>query len=258
MKYLIIAIINFIYGLILLLNITQDTIGAVLIFFIGATLLIIGLVGLGFWFWNFIVSIKEKPTTSNIALQSWWQIAKGIDVLLILGILFRSFILQPFMVEGNSMETNFHDKEYLLVNQISYRFSPPKRGDVIIFKYPKNPKEDYIKRIIGLPNEKVLISQGRVYINGQLLNEKYLLIREKVSVNNESNELEKQLSANEYFVMGDNRPHSSDSREWGPVPKENIIGKAWFVVFPFNYAEFVPKYENSQLFSYIRVKQSLV
>ncbi len=233
-KYLIVALLNAVYGIVLLFSITRDTPGLVLILFIGLTLAILGLIGLGFWFWG-IVDVKEGPKKADVALKNWWQIAKGIDVLLIIGLLFRFFVLQPFVVEGNSMEPNYHNNEYLLVNQVTYRLRAPERGETIIFRYPKDPSEDFIKRIVGLPGEKVTIANSRVLINNQPLDEKYINSSEGSQNVSSGERLEITLSNTEYFVMGDNRNHSSDSRDWGPLDRKYIIGRAWLDVYPFKY-----------------------
>jgi len=235
MFYLIIALINAVYGIMLLISIGPDTPGLLLISFVGVILTILGLVGLGLWLWDMIAKLKEEPKRAELALKNWWQIARGIDALLIIGLLFRFFVLQPFIVDGNSMEPNFHDKEYLLVNQMTYRLRPPQRGEVIIFRYPKDPREDFIKRIIGLPGEKVEINNGQIFINGRLLSEKYLNLAEDGSGSASGENLQIVLGNNEYFVMGDNRNHSSDSREWGPLARNFIIGRAWLNVYPFRY-----------------------
>ena len=234
MKYLIVALINAIYGIMLFLSISRDTPGLFLIISIASIITILGLVGFGLWLYDFITSVKEEKKESTL-LKSWWQIAKGIDILLILGLLFRAFVLQPFMVDGNSMEPNFHDQEYLLVNQMTYRLRTPERGETIIFQFPKNPSEDYIKRIIGLPGETVEITEGKILINNQLLAESYLSEDEQTIANGGLTDFKEQLGLDEYFVMGDNRGHSSDSREWGAVPRKNIIGRAWLVVYPWQY-----------------------
>src|SRR3990167_6819782 len=137
MKYLIVALINAILGLIILFQLTVDTPGFILFFFIGSVIALLGLIGLGLWFWDFWTSIKEGPGKKS-ALKNWLQVAKGIDFLLVLGLVFRAFVLQPFVVDGNSMEPNFHNQEYLLVNMLTYRVRAPQRGDVIIFQSPKN------------------------------------------------------------------------------------------------------------------------
>jgi signal peptidase I len=148
----------------------------------------------------------------------------------------RYFLFQPFFVRGASMEPNFEDGEYLIVNEISYRFHEPGRGDVVIFRYPKDPSQYYIKRVIGLPNEVVRIEEGRVMIvnsenpKGFVLDEPYLSEGNKYTFGN----LEMNLDENDYFVLGDNRSASSDSRSWGPVPRHYIIGWAWVRAWPFN------------------------
>lgn len=152
------------------------------------------------------------------------------------------FLFQPHQVQGNSMLPNFHDQEYLLTDKISYKIGEPKRGDVVIFKAPKNEEYDYIKRIIGLPGESVGLLGGKIYLNGIPLKENYL--PSELATNGESFLKEGQtvpVAPDNYFVLGDNRPHSSDSRDWGPVPKQNIIGKAWWRYFPVKVFGKIPK-----------------
>lgn len=145
------------------------------------------------------------------------------------------FLVQPHEIKGNSMEPNFHNNEYILTDKISYRFSEPKRGDVIIFKAPKNPDIDYIKRIIALPEERVKIQNGLVYINGKILKEPYLKDTTNLFPGSFIQEgIEITVSSGEYFAMGDNRPHSSDSREFGPIPAKLIIGRALFRYWPIS------------------------
>ena len=160
-----------------------------------------------------------------------FNIFKGIIALFIVAILIRVFILQPFIVDGPSMEPNYFNKEYLLVDKISPRFKGYQRGDVIVFKYPKNQNLDFIKRIIGLPGETVKITQNKVKIinsqfpEGIILNENYLAPDAATIA---TNDFSITLSLNEYLVLGDNRSNSLDSRDFGPVDKNLIIGKAWF------------------------------
>lgn len=144
------------------------------------------------------------------------------------------------------MEPNFHDHEYLIVNEIKYRFSDPERGDVIVFKYPRNPQEYFIKRVIGLPGEKIQVKDGGVYIynsenpQGAVLEEPYLpdglktygLSKEAVS-----------LGDDEYFVLGDNRNSSKDSRSFGPVKRSFIVGRVLLRGWPFNKAGFFEEIE---------------
>ena len=234
MKYLIIALINIVYGILLLATLKQDTAGLYLVMFIGVVLTGLGLVGLILWLWKTFYTSKSADQT--VALKNWFQIAKSVDILLILGLLFRSFILQPFLVEGNSMEPNFHNQEFLMVDRISHKLTPPKRGEVIIFRFPKNTSEDYIKRIIGLPGENIKIENSQVFVNDIPLTENYLPINTQTNTASDvQNTFSLTLNQNEYFVLGDNRNNSSDSRDWGTVPKTNIIGRAWFAVYPLEY-----------------------
>jgi signal peptidase I len=236
MKYLLIAIINIIYGVLMLLTLDSSTPGFTIVLSIGGILTIIGLVGFVLWLRMVITSVKDTPQ-ENSAMLSWWGLVKSFDVVLIIGLLFRAFILQPYIVDGSSMETNFHDKEILVIDKITDRFHDFRRGDVVVFQAPKTPSEDYIKRVIAFPGETVIIENGKVYVNGFLLDEPYLpkgtltLTDEKV--------FRFTLEPNQYFVMGDNRNNSSDSREWGAVPRVNLIGRAWIIVSPWNSKGFV-------------------
>ncbi len=148
-------------------------------------------------------------------------------ILLTLVIFFMiRFAVENFRIEGYSMEPNFHDGQFLLVNKIAYKIGHPARGDVIIFHFPLNETKNYIKRVIGLPGETVQIKAGRVYINGVLMQEQFPFEHAEYDYG------PKTLSADEYFVLGDNRPESSDSHYWGPVPTRDIVGKAWVSYWP--------------------------
>jgi len=143
----------------------------------------------------------------------------------------RFYIAQPFIVEGASMDPTFETGNYLIVDELTYRFRPPERGSILIFKYPKDPRKSFIKRVIGLPGERVAISDGQVtitnaeYPEGFVLDEPYVILGKKDS----SNYI---LGAGEYFVLGDNRASSADSRIWGPVPENNIVGRPIVRLFP--------------------------
>lgn len=147
-------------------------------------------------------------------------------------------ILRPHKIKGQSMHPTFPDAEYLLTEKVSYYRSDPQRGDVIVFKPPIS-EDEFIKRVIALPGETVMVQGGKVYINDKLLKEDYI----KVDTNPSGFLGEGQkytVPEGSYFVMGDNRPHSSDSRAWGPITKKVITGKAWLVYYPFDNAGFVP------------------
>lgn len=151
----------------------------------------------------------------------------------------RVFIAQPFIVSGASMEPTFDNGDYLIVDELSYRFRKPERGEVVIFKYPRNPETFFIKRIIGLPGETVTIKDGNVSVRTSQQTEE--LTFEEPFVVFESNETQtRTLKEDEYFVMGDNRRSSSDSRIWGPLPEENIVGRALVRLFPIAHASLLP------------------
>lgn len=149
----------------------------------------------------------------------------------------RYFLIQPFYVKGASMEPNFHDKEYLIIDEISYRFRTPERGDIIVFRYPRDPQEFFIKRVIGLPGDTVQIKDDGVYIfnneypTGLKLDESYIpngvptvaYSEDKVTV-----------GSDQYFVLGDNRQASKDSRSFGVVDKSFVVGRVFFRGWPVN------------------------
>lgn len=161
------------------------------------------------------------------------DIIETFVIALAMFVLMYLFLFQPHQVKGNSMFPNFHDQEYLLTDKITYRLSEPKRGDVIVFKAPKHEEYDYIKRIVGLPGETIKIEDCQIFINNQPLGEDYLSENICTSAGRFW-QVGKSivLSVSEYFVVGDNRPYSSDSRDWGTVPEANIVGKAWFRYWP--------------------------
>ncbi len=142
-------------------------------------------------------------------------------------------ILQPHKIKGASMEPNFHDGEYLLTDKVSYRVGEPARGDVVVFKAPPTYKDEFIKRIIALPGEEVSIESGKIYIDGRELGEKYLPENTHILAGRYLAEGQAiKVPANSYFVLGDNRDHSLDSRNIGPIERQYITGRAWFVYWP--------------------------
>lgn len=163
-----------------------------------------------------------------------WEILKVVIIALAIVIPIRYFLFQPFFVRGQSMEPNFENGDYLIIDELSYRFSDPKRGDVVVFKYPNNPSQRYIKRIVGLPGETIEIRDNKVIIysegRGEVLDETdYLSQNTKTP-----GEIKVYLDEGEFFVLGDNRAVSSDSRRWGPLKRENIVGKVFLRAWPFN------------------------
>ncbi len=168
------------------------------------------------------------------------EIVQFALIALIIVIPVRWFIAQPFIVSGASMENTFHSGEYLIVDQLSYHLEEPQAGDVIVFRYPKNPSTFFIKRIIGVPGDTITIDGNVVtitnetYPGGLVLDEPY--IRSMAA----STFLTETLGDREYFVMGDNRDRSSDSRVWGILQRENIIGRAFVRLFPFSRLDYLP------------------
>jgi len=142
-------------------------------------------------------------------------------------------ILQPHKIKGASMEPNFQDGEYLLTDKVSYRLGEPARGDVVVFKAPPTYKDEFIKRIIGLPGEQVTIKEGKIYINARELSEEYLPADIRIVPGRYLQEGQTvTVPANSYFMLGDNRDHSLDSRNIGPIERQYITGRAWFVYWP--------------------------
>ncbi|MBI2054405.1 MAG: signal peptidase I [Candidatus Staskawiczbacteria bacterium] len=167
-----------------------------------------------------------------------WEIVQMVVIALAIVLPIRYFLFQPFIVRGESMVPSFMPGDYLIVDELSYRFSNPERGNVIVFKYPKDTTQRFIKRIIGLPNETIEIKDGKVtiYNSGAVaLLEEYLPDDLKTE-----GETKVVLGDDEYFVLGDNRSRSFDSRMWGTVPKGNIIGKAYLRIFPLNTLSQIP------------------
>ena len=172
------------------------------------------------------------------------DIVETFVIALAMFVIMYLFLFQPHQVRGSSMYESFHDEEYLLTDKITYRLSEPKRGDVIIFRAPKQEDYDYIKRIVGLPGELIKVSNCHVFVNDQLLKESYLLENLCTSGGRFwQTDQNIPVPENQYFVLGDNRPRSSDSRDWGTVPRENIIGKAWYRYWPLERIGIVKKAE---------------
>jgi signal peptidase I len=171
-------------------------------------------------------------TTEEKNKNSFWkEFFKLIILVVFVVIPFRIFVAQPFIVEGASMDPTFHTGQYLIVDELTYHFKTPQRGSVLIFKYPQNPSKYFVKRVIGLPGEIVTIKDGKVMItsnthpDGFTLDEPYVKLPK-------SDDLTYTLGQGEYFVMGDNRIASADSRLWGPVPEKNIIGRPIISFWP--------------------------
>jgi signal peptidase I len=173
--------------------------------------------------------LNVLPETSNQKTKPGW-VSFLIDTLetLFLAVIFYlgvNAVSARIMVLNHSMEPTLYEGELLLLNKLAYRVGTPQRGDIIVFHFPLNPQEDYIKRVIGTPGDTVIVNNGVVSVNGQIIQEDY--IAELAKYNGRWD-----VPANQLFVLGDNRNKSSDSHVWGFVPYENIIGKAIFVYWP--------------------------
>jgi len=168
-----------------------------------------------------------------------YDVFKTVATVLGVAFMIRFFLIQPFYVSGPSMEPNFHNNEYIIVDQVTYRFRQPQRGDVIVFKYPQNIAVSFIKRIIATPGETVEIRNGQLYIynktnpNGTLLRESYINVGTQPDT-------KITIPKNQYFVLGDNRNDSSDSRVWGLLSRHLITGKVWVVIYPFEDFHTIP------------------
>ena len=182
-----------------------------------------------------------------------WELIQTVALTLLIFVAMRS-VVQNFKVEGTSMEPTLHHNEFLIINKAAYTrvdgtpfehlvayasngngtagpkflFAEPARGEIIVFRYPQQPEKDFIKRIIGVPGDKVEVRAGRVYLNDRLIEEPYA--REGATYDSPP----RAVPPGQYFVLGDNRPNSSDSHVWGFVPADNLIGKAWIAYWPPN------------------------
>ncbi|MES2930332.1 MAG: signal peptidase I [Patescibacteria group bacterium] len=182
---------------------------------------------------------QEKKSNFSKHMASAWDLVKFAAIALAIVIPIRTFVAQPFVVNGESMFPTFDNGQYLIVDELSYIIGEPERGDVVIFRYPKDPSRYFIKRVIGLPNEEVSISGGTVTVfnkdseKGFILSEPYL---------NENFRTEGTYTTgnDEYFVMGDNRNASSDSRLWGILPRKLMIGRAYLRLLPVKSMSYLP------------------
>jgi len=192
-------------------------------------------------------------------LSTAWEFLQTILLAVLLFLLIRN-VVQNFRIDGISMEPNFHNGQFLIVNRFAYcpgvhlEIKPlginwnkgwcihqPKRGDVIVFEYPNDPSRDFIKRVVGLPGETVEVRSGKVYVDGTLMPEPF-----GPNPGGQSNP-PVVVGPDQLFVMGDNRNNSSDSRYWGPLPEEYVIGKALVSYWPPRYWSIVPHYDLTNL-----------
>ncbi len=167
---------------------------------------------------------EAEPRNSGGVLRFFLDM---LETVVLAAILFAgiNMISARIRVDGYSMEPTLHDGEFVIVNKLAYRFGSPQRGDVIVFRYPRDPQQEYIKRVIGLPGDRIRIVNGHVYVNDQLIDEPYVASAPRY-------QSEWSVPEDSVFVLGDNRNNSSDSHNWGPVPLNNVIGRALFVYWP--------------------------
>lgn len=175
----------------------------------------------------------KNPTLLSRAIEFVGELLHVVVISLAIIVPVRYFLIQPFYVKGASMEPNFYDHEYLIIDEISYRFNEPERGEIVVFRYPNDPRQYFIKRIIGLPGERVKVSGGQVWLynvrypDGTILDE-----TEYLGTLYTGGDRDVELGPDEYFLMGDNRGASLDSRSFGAVPRSFIVGKVWFRGWP--------------------------
>ena len=193
------------------------------------------------------------PATPKPPHKFWKALREWVQVIVIAGILafiLRTYIVEPFIVEGASMDPSFATGQFLLVDRLTYRFEAPHRYDVIVFQYPLNINTDYIKRIIGLPGETIKINNGLVTVINSAYPKGIPLPQPYVEADHQSYDTYQiTLGPNQYFVMGDNRAQSSDSRAWGPVDRKFIIGRTLLRLLPFNALNYFPGKYDGQAFT---------
>ncbi len=162
------------------------------------------------------------------------EILETVLISVIIVLLVRSFLFQPFFVKGESMKPNFSSGDYLIVDELSFKLGKIKRGEVIVFRNPLSPKVFFIKRVIGLPEERIVIKNGKIYIYNQTHPTGFLLKEPYLKENFTPGKVDITLEKNQYFVLGDNRKASYDSRAWGPLPSSYIIGIVRIRAWPLN------------------------
>lgn len=174
-------------------------------------------------------ALAGLPPRRHHALASW---LRDLALALVVWAIIIIFLYQPVHVEGTSMLPSLEDQDRLVINKMAFRIGDIHRGDVVVFRYPRDHTKSYIKRVIGLPGDRIEIYHGRVRVNGEPLTESYVPVR----FTDDRSQPEMLIPSNEYFVMGDHRSISSDSREFGPVDRDLIYGKASFVYWPMDQA----------------------
>lgn len=189
-------------------------------------------------------SPRESISTTSIQKEKQYNMRSfffSVLLVLVLAVLFRMFVAAPYLVEGASMENTFQTYDYLIVDRLSYRLGAPERGDVVVFHFPLDTSRTFIKRIIGLPGDTVTLSGQKVTIvntanpKGFTLDEPYVADEHETQ-----SDMTVTVKDGEYFVLGDNRKESADSRYWGMLPKADVIGRAFVRLYPFSQIGLLP------------------
>lgn len=185
--------------------------------------------------------MNESPALQEASFgraigRFFWELLKAFLIAMAIIIPIRYFLVQPFFVRGVSMEPTFEDGEYLIIDQLSYRFREPTRGEVIVFRYPLRPSQFFIKRIVGLPGERVRVDNGQIVIQNETHPQGVVLDESQYLPNDlrTGGQVDIQLGVDEFFVLGDNRPASSDSRAWGTLHRDEIMGRTWIRAYPLD------------------------
>lgn len=178
--------------------------------------------------------MTEEQTRPSSFWRETWDFLRILILAMVVVIPIRYFIAQPFIVKGASMEPTFEERDYLIIDEATYYFRSPVRGEVVVFRFPLDPSEYFIKRVIGLPGETVTISRGKVIITSSSSTASPIEIKEQYLPPGLETvgDVTETLGPDEYFVMGDNRTFSLDSRRWGPLPRENITGRVVLRAWP--------------------------
>ncbi len=175
--------------------------------------------------------LAEKKAKGKSAIM---DILESVAIAILLAVIIRTFVFQPFYIPSESMVPSLLVGDRIIVSKLNYHFSEPKRGDVMVFKFPLDPSRDFVKRTIGVGGESLSIRNSQLYVNGQLVQEDYL--PEGLTFADFG---PVEVPRGNYFMMGDNRNNSDDSRVWGALPEENIIGKAVLIYWPLNRIRFL-------------------
>lgn len=168
--------------------------------------------------------VKDRPKKSTLR-----EIMECLIIAVVLAFIIRGFMFQPFYIPSGSMEPTLQIQDHIIVNKFGHKFWELKPGDIVVFKYPLNPQKDYVKRLIALPGDKVEVRNSHVYVNDRPLAEEYLPPGLRYADFGPV-----VVPENSYWMMGDNRGNSEDSRVWGPLPRQNVIGKAMLVYWPLD------------------------